>query len=118
MGFWDRVREAVTGDAARKPSDPVSTFGASDTVVPTPEPGVASGTPAARSAADEGAHKSEPDRTTDSGTTQGTYTVRSGDTLSEIGAKFGVAATDIARINKIRRPELIYPGQDFKIPGK
>jgi nucleoid-associated protein YgaU len=47
-----------------------------------------------------------------------TYTVKSGDTLSAIGAHFGVDYMDIARLNKIENPDLIYPGQVFKIPGK
>lgn len=46
------------------------------------------------------------------------YTVVSGDTLSEIGARFGVDWHDIARINDIPNPDLIYPGQVFKIPNK
>jgi nucleoid-associated protein YgaU len=46
------------------------------------------------------------------------YTVVSGDTLSEIGARFGVDWHDIARINDIPNPDLIYPGQVFKIPAK
>jgi nucleoid-associated protein YgaU len=45
-----------------------------------------------------------------------TYTVKAGDTLSEIGAKYGVDYMDIARLNKIENPDLIYPGQVFTIP--
>lgn len=45
------------------------------------------------------------------------YTVVSGDTLSEIGARFGVPYMEIARINNIENPDLIYPGQVFKIPN-
>lgn len=44
------------------------------------------------------------------------YTVVSGDTLSEIGARFGADWHEIARINKIENPDLIFPGQVFKIP--
>lgn len=46
------------------------------------------------------------------------YTVKPGDTLSAIGAKYGVDWRDIARVNKIPNPDLIYPGQQFVIPGK
>ena len=46
------------------------------------------------------------------------YVVKSGDTLSEIGARFGVDWRDIARINHIENPDLIFPGQKFKIPNK
>lgn len=45
------------------------------------------------------------------------YTVVSGDTLSEIGQRFGVPYMEIARINNIENPDLIYPGQVFKIPN-
>ncbi len=46
------------------------------------------------------------------------YTVRSGDTLSGIGARFGVSYQDIARANGISNPNLIYAGQQLTIPGR
>lgn len=48
---------------------------------------------------------------------QRTYTVRAGDTLSEIGAKFGVDYHEIAKLNHVKNPDLIYPGQVFTIPS-
>ena len=45
-----------------------------------------------------------------------TYTVKSGDTLSEIGARFGVSYLEIAKLNNIENPDLIFPGQVFRIP--
>ena len=45
-----------------------------------------------------------------------TYTVKAGDTLSAIGKRFGVNWKDIASLNNIKNPNLIYPGQVFKIP--
>ena len=47
-----------------------------------------------------------------------TYTVKSGDTLSEICARVGVSYQEIARINNIENPDLIFPGQVFRIPQK
>ena len=47
---------------------------------------------------------------------QETYTVKSGDTLGEIAARYGVNYMDIARANNIENPDLIFPGQVFKIP--
>ena len=44
-----------------------------------------------------------------------TYTVKSGDTLSGIGAKLGVNWKDIASKNNISSPYTIYPGQVLKI---
>lgn len=42
--------------------------------------------------------------------------MKPGDTLSEIGSKFGVNYMDIARANGVKNPDLIYPGQVFTIP--
>ena len=47
-----------------------------------------------------------------------TYTVKSGDTLSAIGAKYGVSYMDIAKASGIDTPDLIFPGQVLTIPGK
>ena len=46
-----------------------------------------------------------------------TYTVVKGDTLSAIGKKFGVSWRDIAALNHIKNPDLIHPGQVFRIPN-
>lgn len=53
----------------------------------------------------------------DSASSGGVYTVVKGDTLSGIAAKYGVTYQEIAKENGIRNPNLIYPGQQFKIPG-
>lgn len=45
------------------------------------------------------------------------YTVKKGDTLSHIGKAFGVKWRDIAALNNIANPDLIFPGQVFKIPN-
>ena len=45
------------------------------------------------------------------------YTVVKGDTLSEIGQKFGVDWREIAKVNHIANPDLIHPGQVFRIPS-
>ncbi len=50
-------------------------------------------------------------------TSQGTYTVRSGDTLSGIAARYGTSANALARLNGIQNPNLIYPGEVLKISG-
>jgi LysM repeat protein len=52
------------------------------------------------------------------GASGGQYTVRSGDTLSAIGARFGVSYMDIARANGIANPNLIFAGQQLTIPGR
>lgn len=45
-----------------------------------------------------------------------TYTVRSGDTLSGIAARFGTTVAKLAALNKISNPSLIRRGQVLKIP--
>lgn len=44
-----------------------------------------------------------------------TYTVKSGDTLSEIAKKFNTTYQEIARKNNIKNPNKIYVGQVLKI---
>ena len=46
-----------------------------------------------------------------------TYTVKRGDTLSEIAAKYGVSWREMAKLNHLDNPDLIFPGQVFKIPN-
>lgn len=44
------------------------------------------------------------------------YTVKSGDTLLKISNSFGIPWKDIATLNNIKNPNIIYPGQKLKIP--
>lgn len=44
-----------------------------------------------------------------------TYTVKKGDTLAKIAAKYGTTYQKIAKDNGIGNPNLIYPGQKLKI---
>lgn len=44
-----------------------------------------------------------------------TYTVQSGDTLWRIALKYGTTVQEIAHINGIENPNLIYPGQVLQI---
>lgn len=46
-----------------------------------------------------------------------TYTVKKGDTLSEIAMKYGTTYQELAKINNIANPDLIYVGQVIKING-
>jgi LysM repeat protein len=47
----------------------------------------------------------------------GTYTVRSGDTLSGIAARHNTTWQELARTNNIQNPNLIRPGQQLTLPG-
>jgi LysM repeat protein/GH25 family lysozyme M1 (1,4-beta-N-acetylmuramidase) len=49
--------------------------------------------------------------------TGGTYTVRSGDTLSTIAARYGVSWQTLQQLNGLRDPNKIYPGQVLRLPG-
>jgi len=43
------------------------------------------------------------------------YTVKSGDTLSEIAQRFDTTTSTLVKLNNISNPNLIYPGQVIKI---
>lgn len=45
------------------------------------------------------------------------YVVVKGDTLSGIAAKYGTTYQELASYNGIKNPNLIFPGQEVKIPG-
>lgn len=46
-----------------------------------------------------------------------TYTIKSGDTLSSIATRFNTTYQDLAHINNIASPYVIYPNQVIKIKG-
>lgn len=46
------------------------------------------------------------------------YTVQPGDTLSGISKKFKVSLDSLVDINRIKNPNLIYPGQTLKLNGE
>lgn len=46
------------------------------------------------------------------------YTIQKGDTLSGIAAKYGTTYQELARINNIANPNLIYAGNIIKVPRK
>lgn len=46
------------------------------------------------------------------------YTVQQGDTLRNIGDRFGASWEEIARHNNIANPDQIWPGQNLRIPGR
>lgn len=64
-----------------------------------------------------GSHTPPPGGSTGGGT-PGTYTVRSGDTMSGIAAKFGISLAALEAANpQVRNPNLIYVGEVLNLPG-
>lgn len=46
-----------------------------------------------------------------------TYRIRQGDTLSALASRFKTSVSELARINKISNPNLIYAGKTLRLPG-
>ncbi|HUP99790.1 MAG TPA: LysM domain-containing protein [Aeromicrobium sp.] len=134
MGFWSRVKDVLASgpttavkneraeDAAERareraqqappqkaevPPPPAPEAPAPDAPIPAPTGSAPQAD--APPAAPEGA-SAEPEYRT--------YTVKSGDTLSEIAAQYGVDWHEMARLNDLENPDLIFPGQVFKVPNK
>jgi LysM repeat protein len=119
------VGSRIVGGAAPEPTSkptPAVTVGPVASEVagvgsasPSRPAGSASPSPAASAAATTSAEpSSEPSPSASAA--KRTYTVRSGDTLSGIGAKFGVTWQAIAKANKIKSPYRIVRGQVLVIP--
>ena len=53
----------------------------------------------------------KPSNPSESSTLVTTYTVQSGDTLSEIAARYGTTVNELISLNGISNPNLIYPGE-------
>jgi len=124
MGFWNRIKDVIVSgpttavknerseNAAERakhaqpstPDVPPVPTGSAPQPVPAPEDAAE---PAA--APEPPAAPAEPEYRT--------YTVKSGDTLSEIAAGYGVDWHEMARLNNLDNPDLIFPGQVFKVPN-
>jgi LysM repeat protein len=63
-----------------------------------------------------GAVAGDPPPATGTPTTYRTHTVRRGETLAMIAARYGTTVSAIARLNGIRNVNLIYVGQRLRIP--
>ena len=59
----------------------------------------------------------KPSNPSESSTLVTTYTVQSGDTLSEIAARYGTTVNELMSLNGISNPNLIYPGEVLRIRG-
>jgi LysM repeat protein len=103
MGFLDVVKNALKG------------------VVTAPAPTVAAEPvrPAPTSTEPTGTEVTGTEQTgtePEAAPTFTTYTIRTGDTLGDIGARHGVSREELARLNGIDEPDLLFPGQELRIP--
>jgi nucleoid-associated protein YgaU len=111
MGFWNRVKDVLVNgptEAAENVREDKREEEAAKVEVPKVDAPEASA-PEAPEAPSEPAAPAEPEYRT--------YTVKSGDTLSEIALGFGVDWHEMAELNNLENPDLIFPGQVFKVPN-
>lgn len=109
MGFWNRVKDVLISGptaAAENVREEKREEEQAKVDVPTVEVPEA---PAEPTAPEAPAAPAEPEYRT--------YTVKSGDTLSEIALGFGVDWHEMAELNNLENPDLIFPGQVFKVPN-
>ena len=105
------ARFGVAGPAAtpRAPASVVATPSPRPTTSPTPPPTL-SPSPTPRTTPKPSASaRATP-------VAYSTYTVRGGDTLLSIAQRYGVSASSLQKLNGIRNPSLLHPGQVLKIP--
>jgi nucleoid-associated protein YgaU len=121
MGLWTTIKDVLTKsplDEARdqRRAEPAEASPTPDDVPEMPQSGPAADTTAPPTApappVDEPAAPAAPVEPE-----YRTYTVKPGDTLSAIGMEYGVDWHDIAKLNDLENPDLIFPGQVFKIPN-
>jgi len=112
MGFLDNVRDALRDAVSTQASKRNETATKDDVAVDDVD-----STTADESATPPAPTEDAPEKREDTREPKfETYTVKTGDTLSEIGARFGVSHLEIAKVNNIENPDLIFPGQVFRIP--
>ena len=118
MSLWDKLKDAITTDEAAEkaglPSATAEEKAQADTARQEAE------ATAAQEAQFEADHKAEEkaQKARQDAAAGEVYTVKAGDTLSGIGQRFGVDWREIARINDVDNPDMIFPGQKFTIPQK
>jgi LysM repeat protein len=83
--------------------------------VPAPNP-TSTATPTATATPGSPTATPTPTNTSLPSTCRATYIVQPGDTLYLIALRFGTSYTEIAQVNGISNPRLIYPGQRLCIP--
>jgi len=114
MGFLDNVRDALRDAVSTQVSKRNEAATKDDVAVDVDD---SDSTTADDSATPPAPTEDAPEKREDTREARfETYTVKTGDTLPEIGARFGVSHLEIAQLNGIENPDLIFPGQVFRIP--
>jgi len=127
MGFWGRVKDVLASGpttAARNERDEDAVERAKESAGKARDKVIPGGDRAAppkvevppQSAPQPPAPKTEP-AAAQAEPEYRTHTVKPGDTLSEIAATYGVDWHEMARLNKLDNPDVIFPGQVFKVPN-
>jgi LysM repeat protein len=113
MGFWSRVKDVLVSgptQAAENVREDKREEKREEEAAQVEVPKVdAPQVDVAEASAPEASESAEPEYRT--------YTVKSGDTLSEIAASYGVNWHEMAELNNLENPDLIFPGQVFKVPN-
>lgn len=124
MGFFDRVKDALTrsDDEKAKKTQAEHTEAEPQRAAAQEQPATKEQAQADAPATKEPTQADPPATTEDVGTDRKeggyrTYTVRSGDTLPGIAEEHGVDAHELAALNKLDNPDLIYPGQVVRVPN-
>ena len=110
MGFWNRVKDVlISGPTAAADTVREEKREEKEAKADAPKVDVPKVDTPEASAPEAPAAPAEPEYRT--------YTVKSGDTLSEIALGFGVDWHEMAELNNLENPDLIFPGQVFKVPN-
>lgn len=104
-----------TPTPSRTPT-PTNTPRVTNTVQPSPTRPASSPTPAGDEPSASPPPEASPLATSTTAPAQ-TYTVKAGETLSEIAARFGVSSDELAEANGITNPALVRAGQVLVIPS-
>ena len=116
MGLFDSIKDALTTDDAERYGKAEKRLAEAEADAKAKADAEAAAAAQAKADADAAAAQAAEAEQL-AATTLREYTVVKGDTLSAIGQRFGVKWRDIAELNDIKNPDLIFPGQVFKIPN-
>lgn len=113
MGLWTTIKDALTKSPLEEYRDERKAEREAEDTVPADLPE----TPDDVAVDDAATEAPGPEPEVPAEPEYRTYTVKKGDTLSEIAQRYGVDWHEMARLNELENPDLIFPGQVFKVPN-